>query len=876
MASVASDERDKIRLADASHLGSGRSRAGIMPALSAAVLMLTARAGAAEKPVPADHAAKMAASRQLFAQTIRPWLEKTCLECHGGAKVKSDFNLATRELLLKGGDKGVSVLPGKGGESPFVKYISHEEIPHMPPKKPPAPAEMVRAVTRWIDLGAAYDKPLGAVATAKKPLTVTDKDKQYWAYRPLQHVTPPQVKNASWVRTPLDRFLLAKMEARGVTPVGEAERRTLVRRLYFDLIGLPPKPEEAEAVIGAADFDKEWEALVDRLLSSPQFGERWARHWLDPARFGESHGFEHDYPRPFAYHYRDFVIRAFNRDLPYDRFVQWQIAGDELAPNDPEALAATGFLGAGVFPTQITTSEAERIRYDALDDMLATTGYTMLGLTIACARCHDHKYDPIPTRDSYRLLSAFTTTVRSEIEWDFGSDAEQKTARAFETKLQSLVAERKRFEEKELPKRFVNWVAEQRARHVPAPKVEARLQAQIQGLWAGSRTFDKLDAKTRADLVNWFKPRDEEWKKRDASVREEEKRRPKSAKVKMQICTEGMKPMRHHTADGSIPDFYPQTYYLKRGDVNQKDGVAELGFLQVLTRNSDGASHWNVTKPAGARTAFRRAGLAKWLTDTRDGAGALAARVIVNRLWHHHFGRGIVATVNDFGLQGETPTHPELLEWLANDLIEHGWSLKHLHRQIVLSQAYRLSGATNAAGLKADPDNRLWWRRPRRRMEAEIIRDNLLAVGGRLDATMFGPGTLDENMRRRSIYFTVQRSRLIPFLQVFDWPDSLTSAGARPTTVVAPQALLFLNNPQVHACANGLAARLLPAAQKSLPEAVDLAYRLAFNRPPSSREREDGVAFLNARRAAPGGNLMRALSDYALVLLSLNEFIYVE
>lgn len=733
--------------------------------------VLAGGAAAADKPVAADHAAKMATSQQLFTRTVRPWLEKNCLECHGGAKVKSDFNLSTRESLLKGGEKGVAVLPGRGENSALVKYIRHVEKPYMPPKKPAAPADIVSAVTRWIDLGAAYDKPLGTVVAAKKLLTVTEKDKDYWAYRPLQRVTPPVVKDKAWVRTPLDRFLLAKMEACGVRPTREAGRRTLVRRLYFDLIGLPPTPEEIESVVVAPDFDKAWEALVDRLLANPHFGERWARHWLDPARFGESHGFEHDSPRPFAYYYRDFVIRAFNRDMPYGLFVRWQLAGDELAPNDPEALAATGFLGAGVFPTQITTSEAERIRYDALDDMLATTGYTMLALTVACARCHDHKYDPIPTRDYYRLLSAFSTTVRSEIEWDFGGAAGRR---------------------------------------------------------------------------------------------------------KMQICTEGLKPMRLHTADASIPDFYPQTYYLKRGDVNQKDGVAELSFLQVLMSSPDGAAHWATPKPKGAHTSFRRAALAKWLTDSRYGAGALAARVIVNRLWHHHFGRGIVATINDFGLQGETPTHPELLEWLANDLVEHGWSLKRLHRMIVLSQVYRLSGASNAAALKADPENRLWWHRPRRRLEAEIIRDNLLAVGGRLDSAMFGPGTLDENMRRRSIYFTVQRSKLIPFLQVFDWPDSLTSAGARPTTVVAPQALLFLNNPQVRACAAGFAERLLPAAKMDLGAAVDRAYRLAFARPPSPREREEGMVFLNARRATIGGNLQRALNNYALVLLSLNEFIYVD
>jgi hypothetical protein len=876
MAPSATDRPGKPLHSNDHRAGSAGDAPTPQPWAAVVFAVLALEAAAAEKPVPADHAARMAASQQLFARTVRPWLEKNCLECHGGAKIKSDFNLSTRELLLKGGDKGVAILPGRGASSPLVKYIAHEEAPHMPPKKPAAPVDIVAAVTRWIDLGAAYDRPLGAVTAAKKPLIVTDKDREYWAYRPLRLVPLPTVKDTTWPRTPLDQFLLAKMEARGVTPVPAAERRTLVRRLYFDLIGLPPRPGEIEAVIAAPDFDKSWEALVDRLLASPHFGERWARHWLDPARFGESHGFEHDYPRPFAYHYRDFVIRAFNHDMPYDQFVRWQIAGDELAPNDPEALAATGFLGAGVFPTQITTSEAERIRYDALDDMLATTGYTMLALTVACARCHDHKFDPVPTHDYYRLLSAITTTVRSEIEWDFGSAAEQKVARDFEARLQPLVAERQRFEEKELPRRFELWLAEQRARHAPVPKVEARLGGLLQRLWDGSVAFAKLDAKARTDLLNWYNARDEEWQKRDASVRELEKHRPASTRVKMQICTEGLKPMRLHTADASIPDFYPQTYYLKRGDVNQKDGVAEPGYLHVLMRSPDGAAHWATPKPAGARTSFRRTGLAKWLTDTRYGAGALAARVIVNRVWHHHFGRGIVATINDFGLQGEMPTHPELLEWLANDLVEHGWSLKRLHRMIVLSQAYRLSGATHAAGLTADPDNRLWWHRPRRRLEAEIIRDNLLAVAGRLDETMFGPGTLDEGMRRRSIYFTVQRSRLIPLLQVFDWPDSLTSAGARPTTVVAPQALLFLNNPQVHACAAGLAGRLLSAGQNDLPGAVDRAYRLAFGRPPSPSEREEGTAFLRARRTAPGCSLQRALTDYALVLLSLNEFIYVD
>lgn len=853
----------------------------LLPTCLLVLAVCGVQSAAQNKPVPPDHAASMAASQKLFTDTVRPFLDKNCLECHGGGKVKSGFSLATRELLLKGGDKGEAVKPGKGRQSPLVRFIAHEDEPHMPPKKPAAPRNVVEAVARWIDLGAAYDRPLADVAGAgtKKPLTVTDKDRDYWAYRPLQKVTPPAVKNASWPRTPIDRFMLAKMEEKGIAPVRDADSRTLLRRVYFDLIGLPPEPETVERFVReyGAKPQAALEAVVNRLLDSPHFGERWARHWLDPARFAESHGFEHDYRRPFAYHYRDFVIRAFNQDMPHDQFLRWQLAGDELAPDDPLALAATGFLGAGVYPTQITTSEAERVRYDAMDDMLATTGSAMLGMTVGCARCHDHKYDPIPTRDYYRMLSAFTTTVRSELDVDLGTEAEQAAMRAFEAKLQPFLDSRKQFEDNALPKLFQAWVDERKAKNEKPPEVKDQaIQKLLAAMWDGSRPFAKLDAKSRGLVLGWYNPRDAEWQKLNAKVQETEKSRPKETRVKMQVCSEGVKPMRHHVADGSIPDFYPQTFQLKRGDTVQKDGIAEQGFLQVLVRHPKGSAEWLTAKPQAARTSFRRLGLAKWITDTNHGAGAMAARVIVNRLWHHHFGRGIVATINDFGLQGETPTHPELLEWLAADLVEHGWRLKRLHKLMVLSRAYQLSGAMNSANQKADPDNRLGWHRPRRRLEAETIRDNLLAVSGLLDRTMFGPGTLDQAMRRRSIYFTIQRSQMIPMLQVFDWPDTLTSGAARPNTVVAPQALLFLNNPQVRACAAALAGRLKPVAEQALPEAITLAYQSAFGRPPSAPEAAEGVAFLNARRDAKGGNLERALTEYSLALLSLNEFIYVD
>ncbi len=843
----------------------------------AVTLLMTAYAGMAAEPpkapesLPPEHAANMAASRELFKQKVGPFLMAQCVECHGAGKVKAGFNLGSRETMLKGGDKGPAVILGKGRTSPLVKYVAHEEESFMPPKKP-AFKDMVDVLAKWIDLGAAYDKPLvEGAAVGKQPMTVTDKDKQYWAYKPLGEIKPPIVKDAAWGKTPVDSFIRAKWEEKGITPAPQADPRTLIRRAYFDLIGLPPTPEEVKAFLDDKSPDA-FEKVIDHLLSLPQFGERWARHWMDPARYAESHGFEHDYFRPNAYHYRDFLIKAINANMPYKQFVEWQIAGDELAPEDPLALMATGFLGAGVFPTQITNAEAERIRYDAMDDMLATTGHAMLALTVSCARCHDHKFDPIPTKDYYRMLSAFTTTTRTEIDVDLGTPEEKAATKAFETKLKPLTDAHKQYEDTELPKKLSAWIAEQQAKKSPLPKIaDAKVSKTLQGLLDGKQPLDKLAKPERDALLKWFATQDDTWKKQSAEIAELNKQRPKSTVVKVQACSEGLKPMRHHTADGSIPDFYPETFFLNRGDVAQKNGKADPGFLQVLSRSAEGDKHWMIPKPKEARTSFKRAGLAKWITDTDTGAGSLAARVMVNRLWHHHFGRGIVSTVNDFGFQGDPPTHPELLEWLARDFVANGWNVKRLHKQLMMSRVYQLSGTPTATGKEQDPDNRLWHYRPKRRMEAETIRDNLLAVSGTLDKTMYGAGTLDQGMRRRSIYFSVQRSQLIPMLQVFDWPDTLTSASARPTTVVAPQALLFLNNPHVRNMAKAFAAKLAPA---KTPEAtVALAYETAYGRPPTSEEAADGVNYLKAAQASHPAT---ALADYALVLMSLNEFIYVE
>jgi cytochrome c553 len=749
-----------------------------------------AAARAADQPVEpqaiarvsADHPQQMAAGLAIFTRDVRPVLIRRCLKCHGGeAEVQSGFNLATREGLLAGGVNGKAILPGNSRGSRLYRLITHADEPHMPQDTAKLSDREIAQIAAWIDHGAPYDE--GLIPTAKATQswterTVTAKDRAFWSFQPLKVAAPPATSAAGWPRNPIDAFIKQSLDQHHLEPNKEASPRTLVRRVTFDLIGLPPTAAELDA-FEADPSPAAYAALVDRLLASPHYGNRWARHWLDLARFAESHGFEHDYDRPTAFHFRDFVIRAFNDDLPFDTFVRWQLAGDEFAPHDDRALMATGFLAAGVHSTQITKNEVEKQRYDELDDMLATTTNAILGLSVGCARCHDHKFDPIPQADYYRLLSAFTTTVRTEVP----------------------------------------------------------LQ-------------------------------------REAGA---------SKPLKALIASEGLPALRLHTQGD---DFFKQTFFLRRGDVNQKDREAPLGFLQVLMRSPDAEKHWPAHPPEGSRTSFRRTALADWLTDTQAGAGNLVARVIVNRLWQHHFGHGIVATPNDFGTRGERPSHPELLDWLAGELIRHQWQLKPIQKLILTSATYRESGETDRAKENIDPANRWFWRHEKRRLEGEVVRDAILACGNRLDERMFGPGSLDEAMRRRSIYFTVKRSELVPMMQVFDAPEALSSMGDRPSTTIAPQALLLLNNSNVRKSARAFAARLLPVLDHSPAEAVRGGYRIALCRDPQAEELADSAAFIERQRTLHESDSVTdghrsdaresALLDFCQVLLCLNEFVYVD
>ena len=736
-----------------------------------------------KKPVPPDHIERMRRGTDLFRNSVREILRKQCLDCHGGAAVKGDFDLSRRETLFQSGSVAATA-----AESRLLQLITHADEPHMPLQRPKLQDQQIELIRRWIDFGAPYDKPLADQSERTAAMVVTDHAREFWSFRRLSPVDLPDVKNSAWCRTPIDRFVLTRQETEGIVPNPPAARRALIRRAYYDLLGLPPTPEDVATFLTDQSPDA-WHRVIDRLLDSPHYGERMARHWMDVARFAESHGYEHDTDRPTAWHYRDFLIQAFNADMPYQQFVQWQLAGDELAPDDPLALAATGFLAAGAFPTQLTETEFESARCDELDDIVTTTGVAFLGLTLGCARCHDHKFDPIPTVDYYRMVDIFRTAVRTEVELGPATP-------------------------------FTDTAARTVARTAPPQNPNLAL-----------------------------------------------------------ITSEGLPPLKHKAESRGYPYFYPETWLLKRGDVHQKQQVVSPGFLQVLMPAGADSSRWQTSRAtAPPRTSQRRSALAAWITDAEIGAGSLTARVIVNRMWQCHFGRGLVATPNDFGTSGDRPTHPELLDWLATSLMQNNGSLKQVHRLIMQSSVYQQSAEHDPVRGGRDRENQLYWRWTPRRLEAEPIRDAMLAVSGQLDETQFGPGSQDADMSRRSVYFFIKRSQLIPAMMLFDWPEHLVSIGRRPATTVAPQALMFLNGPQARRYAEGLAARL---PTESAAAAVVTAWQISCGRSPEPEELRRAVEFLARQETLyrdsgrPNG-LQAARTDFCQTLLSMNEFLYID
>ena len=648
----------------------------------------------------------------------------------------------------------------------------------------------------------------------------------WWAFQPPKDPAPPEVKGAGWVRSPIDRFVLAGLEAKALAPAPPADKRTLLRRVTFDLTGLPPTPEEYAAFL-ADDSAATFATVVDRLLASPRYGERWGRHWLDVVRYADTAGDGADYPVREAYKYRDYVIDAFNSDTPYDAFLREQVAGDLLAAQDPpEAYArrviATGYLAVG---KRFGYRPNNAFRHLDLADTLDVVGQSVLGLSLGCARCHDHKYDPVSMGDYYALYGIFDSAA-----YTFPGGEEHQRPDG----LMPLVppAEREKLD--------AAW--------------NARL-AELDGKIAALPKEPATDA--------------------DKSAKR------KLTRERNDLAANPPYPVAYAASEGKASNAKVQL----RGEPGRAGDVVPRGFLKVLGGQ---------TLPADCKGSGRLE-LAGWLTDPKN---PLTARVMVNRIWQHHFGRGIVDTPNDFGTRGSPPSHPDLLDWLAVRFVEQGWSVKKMHRLILLSAVYQMASADDPAARQADPDNRLLWHYPRRRLDAESIRDAMLATGGLLDTTPAGPhpfppvekwnytihnpfyGLYDH--RRRSVYLMVQRQKKHPFLSLFDGADPNVSTDRRHATITPAQSLFLMNDPFVHECATGLAKRVTAAADDD-GERVRLAFELTLGREPDADDFVRAGGFLARYREKlasagqpPDARDLAAWSAYARVLMTSNGFLYVE
>jgi len=709
------------------------------------------------------------------------------------------------------------------------------------------------------------------------PLVQGQNLPETWAYSPLRRPQVPQVATSQLkVTNPIDCFLLDRLASKGLSFAPEADRRTLIRRVYFDLIGLPPTPRQVDEFL-KDDSPHAYEKVVERLLESSQFGERMAIWWLDLVRFAETDGFKADDPRPNAWRYRDYVIQSFNEDKPFDRFIREQIAGDELDPENPEALIATGFLRH--YPYEYNAVDIELKRQDMLNDITETTAATFLALTLGCARCHDHKTDPLTQRDYYRLQAFFAGFWPIEAPLLSGSELAQltKLQNEWDAKTASL---RRQIALLEQPLRE-KAITRERGRFppeyaalldIPTPD-RSPLQKQLAAL-VEKQVYSRFQA-TAAQ----FPPADRaKWEALNKQLAEFEKERPVAPPTALAMT------------DLPTP---PPTHLLKRGSWRNPGDEVYPGFPAKLEPASSKLS-------LGSFSSRRRTALANWIASKEN---PLTARVIVNRLWQHHFGNGIVATPNDFGVSGDRPTHPDLLDWLASELTEPttpstggptppSWSLKHIHRLIVTSAAYR-QGTKNSVvtskATKIDPQNSLLWHFPRRRLDGETLRDAMLAVSGQLNLKAGGPSvfpeipselktnhwkvTLDPAERnRRSVYVFVKRNLRYPLFALFDAPDRNETCGRRFITTTAPQALMLLNDPIVLSIAKDFATRVIQEVGTERDDVIERAVLLALCRPPTPNERTKLQEFL----AHHSGSMIDAVTDLCHVLLNLNEFVYVD
>ncbi len=818
---------------------------------------------------------------EFFEKKIRPVLTDNCYQCHSAqaGTPQGGLLLDSREAMRKGGVSGqAAIIPGDPDNSLLIRAIRYTDPNLQMPPGGKLPDRVIRDFEEWVKMGAP--DPRGANApNAMWQAYDFDEAKKFWSFQPVKDRQPPRVENEAWVRTPVDRFIRAKLEEKKLKPVADADRRTLIRRATFDLTGLPPTPREIDGFL-TDQSPNAFEKVVDRLLASSAYGERWGRHWLDLVRYADTAGCNSDFPVPQAYKYRNYVIRAFNEDKPYDEFIREQIAGDLLPHKDEadrfEKIVATGYIAISRrFGSRDTDHNL------AIDDTIDNVGKAFLGLTTSCARCHDHKFDPIPTKDYYALYGIFASTrypfpgteiyphPHSLVPLTNGNGSErlekyQKEAGELELKKEALQVER-------------GYARGRQRQKETGPEVVTK---------AAGKTV-KTDQIGRIIAIGKLIEEDHDdrnLKIAEASTRTVEQIEEELKLIKLRLAELGEAPKldkAYAVAEGAPAD----ARIHRKGDNKNLGEIAPRGFLTIL-----GGQHL----PDGYKGSGRLE-LAKWLSSAEN---PLTSRVIVNRVWLYHFGKGLVQTPNDWGKRGAAPTHAELLDYLAARFVAGGWSIKRLHRELMLSRVYQLGSGENAANAGLDAANNYLWRFNRRRLDAEEIRDAMLAVSGALEQDAGGPHPFPpESLWRysqhnpfvavyehngRGIYLMQQRIRAHPQLSIFDGADTNTPTGERVLSTTPLQALFMMNNPFAHKQADNLAVRVGLAFADDTRR-IDYAYRLALGRPPTPAESKRGLEYLRDIRpdlTAIGveeeAQTRAALASYLRVLVSSSEFIFVD
>jgi hypothetical protein len=851
-----------------------RSLAGILGTYLAALIVISSlgidplRAGE-----NSSKSRTRAENERFFEQSVRPILVEHCHACHAKTKPKGSLRLDSLESILQGGDSGPAVVPGKPVESLLIEAIHYRGL-EMPPKGKLAP-EKIAVLEEWVSRGTpwpGYDKSRPLESKRPDPgaasIRFTDDDRRLWSLQPVRSVQPPALRDSSdssspanWSKTAIDPFILNALADRGLTPATEADKTTLIRRVTFDVTGLPPTPEEIDAFTSDRAPDA-YERLVDRLLASPRYGQHWARHWLDLVRYADSDGYRQDGFRPAAWRYRDYVIAALDNDKPYDRFLTEQLAGDELDPEDPELQVAVGYLRLGTY--EFNQRNVRGQWADILNDITDVTGETFLGLSIGCARCHDHKFDPILQRDYFRLQAFFTplifrdeTTSSPKPQGDYAKRSDDEPAVA---KLQSqMAAIEQPYRDNGARNAIVKFSDDIKSILRRSDTERSPLERQI-----GALAYRQVQYEYDQVPLILKGPEKERWTELNQALTRMTGRDRLNRQTLLTATDVGPTPP---------PTVIPG---------ERRPETVEPGMLSILE-----PSPAQIVRPAAApHSTGRRLALARWLTQPDN---PLTARVIVNRVWQYHFGRGVVGTSSDFGRLGDRPTHPQLLDWLSSNFIADGWRLKPLHRLILTSAAYRQSSLTTpeaaAAANRVDPENRLLWHWSPRRLSAEEVRDAMLSASGELDPTVSGASSLPAKPRR-AIGTRSMRNTPDPVLSAFDGPDGNGTVASRYTSTTATQALLVLNGEWALARARFMAGQLEKLAPESTNdlERVSLAYRRAFGRYPTAMELDEARSFSsqqsridsNAKPPIPLSIDRSALVDFCHVLLNANEFFYVD